>query len=207
MATFKSSTEAFLEVVKGRRTIYQLNKDLGPVSTSQIQELVKQSTLHTPSSFNSQSNRLLVLFGAEHDKLWDIVRDTLKAIVPAENWQSTADRVAGFKAGAGTILFFDDRTAVKKMQDGFPLYADKFPGFASQSLAMQQYILWATLENEGLGANLQHYNPLIDQKVAAEWGVPETWELNAQLVFGGRGGEAGPKEFQAIEERVKVFGA
>ena len=36
---------------------------------------------------------------------------------------------------------------------------------------------------------------------------PRLWKLNAQLVFGGRGGEAGPKEFQPIEERYKVFGA
>lgn len=72
---------------------------------------------------------------------------------------------------------------------------------------MTQFAIWTALEAEGLGANLQHYNPLIDEKVAAQWNVPKDWVLNAQLVFGAPGGEAGEKVFQDLGERVKVFGA
>ena len=115
--------------------------------------------------------------------------------------------MAMFKGAAGTILFFDDEEVVRGMQAKFSAYADRFPTWASQSNAMQQYLLWTALELEGLGANLQHYNPLIDQKVASTWGLPETWKLSAQLVFGGKTGEAGEKQFQPVEERVKVFGA
>jgi predicted oxidoreductase (fatty acid repression mutant protein) len=93
------------------------------------------------------------------------------------------------------------------MQDNFALYADKFPGWATQSNAMTQLAIWTALELEGLGANLQHYNPLIDAKVQAEWKVPEDWVLNAQLVFGTPTAPAGDKEFAPIEDRVKVFGA
>ena len=93
------------------------------------------------------------------------------------------------------------------MQQKFPLYADKFPIWALQSDAMLQFTLWTALEAEGLGANLQHYNPLIDSRVASEWKIPDNWQLNAQLVFGGRTGAAGPKDQLPIEDRVKVFGA
>lgn len=203
----KLGADAFLQFVKARRTIYPLTKNLGSVTTGRVQELVREATLHTPSSFNSQSNRLLVLFGTEHDKLWDITRKALKAIVPEANWSQTETRIAGFQGAAGTILFFDDEPTVQNFQSQFPPYADKFPIWANQSNAIQQFILWTALEVEGLGANLQHYNPLIDQQVAAEWKVPASWKLNAQLVFGGRGGEAGEKEFKPVEERVKVFGA
>ena len=72
---------------------------------------------------------------------------------------------------------------------------------------MTQYTIWTALEAEGLGANLQHYNPLIDAKVAAEWNVPKNWELNAQLVFGTPAGEPGEKTFMDVGERFKVFGA
>lgn len=73
---------------------------------------------------------------------------------------------------------------------------------------MHQFAIWTALEAEGLGANLQHYNPLIDEKVAAQWGIDADWVLSAQLVFGKREGEAGPKEVSTIEgERFKVFGA
>lgn len=51
---------------------------------------------------------------------------------------------------------------------------------------MHQYVLWTALEAEGAGANLQHYNPLVDAKVQSTWNVDPAWELKAQLVFGGR---------------------
>jgi hypothetical protein len=34
---------------------------------------------------------------------------------------------------------------------------------------MHQLLLWAALEAEGLGANTQHYNPLIDEEVSKFW--------------------------------------
>ncbi|KAF9775040.1 hypothetical protein IL306_006865 [Fusarium sp. DS 682] len=202
----KLSANALIELAKNRRSIYTLSKNL-PITTQRITEIVNQTTLETPSSFNSQSNRVVVLYGAEHDKLWDITADTLKAIVPAETWEGTAKRISGFKAAAGTVLFYVDNTAVEAMQTKFAIYADRFPPWAVQSVGMQQYLLWTALEAEGLGANLQHYNPLIDEKVAETWKVPSTWTLNAQLVFGGKTGEAAPKDYAPLEERVKVFGA
>ena len=41
------------------------------------------AVLHTPSAFNSQSARIVVLFGEDHKKLWDITEETLKVIVGA----------------------------------------------------------------------------------------------------------------------------
>ncbi|KAI2621763.1 Nitroreductase [Hypoxylon sp. NC1633] len=200
------SASAVLDLAKTRRTFYALNKEL-TISKERIEEIVKESIFQTPSSFNSQSNRILVLFGAEHDKLWDFATEILKTIVPEESWKHTADRMAMFKAGAGTVLFFEDQDVINGMQAKFPLYSDKFPVWALQSDGMIQYVIWTALTAEGLGANLQHYNPLIDVKVASEWGIPDNWKLNAQLVFGGRTGEAGPKDQLPIADRLKVFGA
>ncbi|KAH6603325.1 nitroreductase family [Trichoderma cornu-damae] len=202
----KLSSDLLFQMAKVRRSIYPLTKDL-PISTSRIHDIVKEATLHTPSSFNAQTNRAVVLFGGEHEKLWDITSDTLKAIVPEEQFKATADKLALFKGAAGTVLFYEDTAATKGLQDKFALYADRFPPWAAQSLGMEQLLVWTALEVEGLGANLQHYNPLIDAKVAETWKVPSTWRLDAQLVFGGKTSEAGPKEFQDIEERVKVHGA
>ena len=49
---------------------------------------------------------------------------------------------------------------------------------------MHQFVLWTALESEGLGCNLQHYNPLPDERAAATWTLPSEWSLKAQLVFG-----------------------
>lgn len=57
---------------------------------------------------------------------------------------------------------------------------------------MAQFILWTALNKEGLGVNLQHYNPPIDKRLETDFDVPETWSLKAQMVFGKP--EAGPME-------------
>jgi len=125
----------FLKTIASRRTYYALNNNL-PISTGRVQEIVSEAIRHVPSSFNSQSNRAVVLFGAEHDKLWDITTETLKAIVPEDKWEPTANKMAMFKAGAGTILFFEDQEAVRGMQSRFAAYADRFPIWALQSDGM-----------------------------------------------------------------------
>lgn len=72
---------------------------------------------------------------------------------------------------------------------------------------MHQYALWSALEAEGLGVNLQHYNPLIDTRLEGMYGVPATWSLKAQMVFGTPTGAPGEKTFKpVVGERVRVFG-
>ena len=71
---------------------------------------------------------------------------------------------------------------------------------------MHQYLLWTALEAEGLGVNLQHYNPLIDTRIESEFDVPATWSLKAQMVFGKNVGAPKEKDFGDVEGRVKVVG-
>ncbi|KAH8805643.1 putative nitroreductase family protein [Xylogone sp. PMI_703] len=196
-------------VIKNRRTYYALEKS-SPISNERIQEIVKNAVLHVPSSFNFQPVRVVVLFGAEHDKFWEAVKTTLKPLVPdATAWAASEARVNGFKAGYGTVLFFESKKVTEAQQAQFPLYAPKFPIWTTQSDAMHQYAVWLALEADGLGANLQHYNPLVDEFVQKTWGIDPDWELNAQLVFGTPVAGKGPNEktFQPLEDRVKVFGA
>jgi predicted oxidoreductase (fatty acid repression mutant protein) len=199
----------FLDAVAHRRSIYALTKS-SPISDDRIEEIVSQLVKDVPSSFNSQSSRLVLLLKDEHDKFWDIVRDALKAIVPEDKWESTGNRIAGFRAGYGTvslpctpetkslahrprltlllskqILFYESHAAVQALQAKIPAYADKFPEWSEHTSAMHQFAAWTALEAEGLGANLQHYNPLPDQKAAQVWDIPADWQLKAQLVFGG----------------------
>lgn len=201
-----SDLKTLQQLAEKRRSIYALSNQL-PVSNDEIVKLVEHAVLHTPSAFNSQSTRIVVLFGEDHKKLWDITEETLKVIVgDDEKFQGTKDKIAGFRAGAGTVLFFEDKGVVRNMQEAAPLYADKFPIWAHQTSAMHQYVIWTALASLDIGANLQHYNPVIDQRVADAWDIAEDWELNAQMVFGAIEQPAGDKAFQPIDERMKVFG-
>lgn len=201
-----SDLNTLQKLAEKRRSIYALSNQL-PVSNDKIVKLVEHAILHTPSSFNSQSTRVVVLFGKEHQKLWNITEDTLRKIVgDEEKFKSTKEKIAGFKAGAGTVMFFEDQSVVKSMQENAPLYADKFPIWANQTSAMHQYVIWTALASIDVGANLQHYNPVIDDKIAEAWNIDKDWALNAQMVFGAIEQPAGDKTFKPVEERMKVFG-
>ncbi|KAK9357116.1 Nitroreductase-like protein [Lipomyces starkeyi] len=198
-------SKTFLEAVCTRRTYYKLTNQ-STIPDSRIVELVNAAVLNTPSSFNSQSTRLVLLVKKEHEKLWEIAKDTLRGMLPADVFVNTEQRLNGFQKAYGTILFFESPDPVKALQEKLPMYADRFPIWSEHSSAMHQFFLWTALEAEGLGANLQHYNPLIDERVSAVWNVPADWSLKAQLVFGTPTGEPLEKTYQPLKERVFVHG-
>lgn len=198
------STEAIFEAMKKRRSIYGISKE-AVTSDERIQEIVEQVVLHTPSAFNSQTARIIILLGEKHDQLWDYTTNILKEIVPADSFEPTQQKMDSFKAGYGTILFFEDEAVIRGMQDQFQAYQDKFPVWSQQANGMHQYLIWTLLEAEGYGASLQHYNPLIDEKIKAEWDIPESWTLIAQMPFGKPTAPAGDKEFKPLEERIRTL--
>ena len=199
-------SDTFNALQKQRRSIYNLGKNVA-LSKEKLNELIKETIRNTPSSFNSQSSRAVVLFGAEHEKLWNIVLDTLRKSVPAEAFAATETKVNNcFKAGFGSVLYFEDQSVVEGLQQKFPSYADNFPIWSEQSGGMAQYAVWLALAEVGLGATLQHYNPIIDQAVAEAWDIPTNWKLRAQMPFGSIEAPAGEKTYIDEEVRFKVFG-
>ena len=89
------------------------------------------------------------------------------------------------------------------MQKKFPTYADNFPVWANQANGMLQINIWTALRELGIGANLQHYNPVIDNLVQEMFEVPKSWKLIAQMPFGGIVAEPDPKEKENIADRVR----
>jgi len=198
------TSQQFLQAVKERRSYYGISKE-EVIPQEKIEEIIAEATKHTSSAFNSQSSRVIVLFGEEHDKFWNVTEDELRKVVPAEAFQPTEEKMAAFRNGSGTVLFFEDQNVVKGLQEQFALYADKFPQYSDHASGILQFIVWTALTQEGLGATLQHYQPLINAPVQETWNVPENWELVAQMPFGKPVAEAGEKDFQPIEERMRVF--
>ncbi len=194
----------FWAAVKNRRTVYGISKE-AILSDERIQELIGEAVLHAPSAFNSQSARVIVLLNEQHDKLWNLTENILRGIVPAENFEPTAQKMAAFRNGYGTVLFFEDQTVIEGLQEQFAAYKDSFPIYSQHSSGMLQYIVWTALEAEGYGASLQHYAPLIDDQVAKEWNVPASWKLIAQMPFGKPTAPAGEKAFQPLDSRLKVY--
>ncbi|PJI36134.1 MULTISPECIES: nitroreductase family protein [Acinetobacter] len=195
----------FLDLITKRRTIYAIGKNVEQ-SPEYLSDLIQTAIKQSPSSFNSQSSRAVILFNSEHEKFWGIVADKLTSYAKdEESAAKTTAKMDSFAAGVGTVLFFEDQTVVQALQQQFPSYADNFPIWAEHSTAIAQFATWTALHTEGLGASLQHYNPIVDEQVHAEWEIPANWKLRAQLVFGSIEGEPRDKDYLADEERFKIF--
>lgn len=187
---------AIIDALKNRRSVYQLGKNL-PVSEDELISFVKQATELVPDAFNMKSARVVIALGAKQDELWDKAYDAFGGQVPRE-------KMDGFKAAAGTILYFIDEDVVKSLQEQFALYADNFPVWANQANGMLQLAVWSGLREMGVGANLQHYNPIIDGAVKDLFDVSANWKLVGQMPFGSIEAEPDAKPAEDIDVRVKV---
>lgn len=195
----------FKETLQHRRSNYALGSER-MADRGELEEMVSFALMNVPSAFNSQSSRIVLLLGSAHRRLWQIVKEVLKETVPAEAYPKSEKKVNEcFAAGYGTLLFWEDTRVVTDLQQRFALYADKFPQWSQQTSAMHQLALWCMLEDVGLGASLQHYNPLIDNRVREEWCLPDSWELVAQMPFGYPLALPEAKTHQPLAERMLVF--
>lgn len=132
---------SFMAAVKHRRTNYALGKEK-IVGADQIEELVNTAVKHTPSAFNSQSARVIVLFNEQHDRLWDIVKAEFKKIISLERFLVTEEKInQSFQSGFGIILYFEDLNVVKELQQRFPKYKEKFASWSEYSSGMLQFII------------------------------------------------------------------
>ena len=196
----------FEEALANRRSYYRLGNDR-PVTDEEIVRIIHEAVKHVPSAYNSQSTRIVLLLGDEHRRLWDIVKSILKMMLPEEIYAQTEKKIErSFANGYGTVLFFEDTSVVNKFEEAYPLYRQNFKTWSQHTSAMHQFTIWTMLEDLGFGASLQHYNPLIDEKVKHSWHLPKEWELIAQMPFGMPLEATGKKDMKPLEERVKVFG-
>ena len=96
------------------------------------------------------------------------------------------------------------RRCAKRTRPQLHTYAHAFDGFAAHAQGIAQVNVWTVLAEKGIGASLQHYNPLIDEAVKSRFEVPESWNLVAQLNFGGDAAPAGEQQRKPASERVRV---
>lgn len=188
-----------------RRSIYALGQNID-LTEAEVSELIFKTIKETPSAFNGQGSRAVILFGEANNTLWnDITASALKPLTPAEYFPNTQAKLASFAGGVGTILFFEDQDIIKGFQENVPLYAENFPVWAEQSNGMTQYATWMALAEQNIGANLQHYNPVIDEAVAAKWNIPSNWKLRAQMPFGSIENPADAKEYATVEDHFTTY--
>lgn len=197
----------YLNAMKQRRSIYALGKNVKQ-TPAELVKLIEEAIKLSPTAFNSQSVRAIITFGADSDKVWDITAAELRKLVKDDAaFAKTKEKLDSFKASFGTVLLFTDMDVIHGLEEQFPLYKDNFYDWSEQGMGGAQQAVWTALAEAGLGANLQHYNPVIDDQIKATFNVPANWRLRGQLNFGSVEQPAGDKDFMADDQRFKVFGA
>lgn len=193
------------ELVKNRRSQYAIgnNTDL---TNDEIAARITEIVRDVPTASNSQTTRIAIVFGEENVKLWDHILDVQKDVMPEEMWGFMSGVMEGAKGGVGTVLFFEDLDAVDKM----PTSPSRVEVYKQNNNANAQYATWLALTDLGLGGTLQHmnvgYEQGFDKSVKELLGLPERWEMQAQMPFGSIEGESAPKEYIADSDRVVVLG-
>lgn len=182
----------YIDAVKARRSEYVLDSD---IDVDAVVDRITEVAGAVPSAFNSQSTRLFVLTGDEHHRFWGIVEARLRAKVADDaKFAVTKAKLDGFAAAAGTILFYEVDSVPRELAEKYPSYAAMFPQWAEHADGMMQFAVWTAIRDMGYGANIQHYNPLVDADAAEAFGIPDGYRLIAQMVFGRVVEPAGPKE-------------
>lgn len=193
----------FIESLKQRHSEYRLNKEIS-LSDAELQSFLEDITRSTPSAFNSQSQRVVMLLGEAHDKVWDYLIEVMRGIVEGEQFKQTKEKITGFKNAYGTILFFDDTELTENLQKKFPLYKENFAKWSIEQNGMLQSNIWVGLSSKNIGASLQHYNELIESFVKETFDIPNTWELRAQMPFGHVVEKASAKTQLEINKRFLI---
>ena len=185
-----------IKLLESRRSVYAIS-DVLPIDESELTDTVLNVIEFVPDAFNMKSQRIVLALGDKHKELWD-------RIYKAFDGKVSEKKIKEFKAGYGTALFFIDDDVLKKLQEQEPLYADNIPIWAEQSNGMMQFSVWTALSELKIGANLQHYNPIIDDKVRELFNLPKSYRLCAQMPFGGIIAIPCPKGNQEAAKRLII---
>ena len=191
-----------MDVLRRRRSVYEFTDE--SVAPQLIETLVAGVLTLTPSAFNEETQRVLLLFGEQHLLLWQLVEDEISKTVSEKAFARSQAKINGFRKAQGTILFFDDDEATKALQAEYPLYSEAFARWSLEQNGMLQINVWNALAEQGIGASLQHYNELIAKQVETTFGVPAAWRLLAQMPFGKYQALPAPKEKQDVATRMLI---
>ena len=148
---------------------------------------------------------MVLLLEDNHKLFWDKLLLILKELVKEKDFVKTEKKIASFKAGYGTILFFDDKKTTEDLMNKYPLYKENFKKWAIEQNGMLQSNIWVGLKTKDIGASLQHYNELVEKFVYEEFNISKDWTLTAQMPFGNIIEEPKSKDKIEINKRFKIL--
>lgn len=94
--------DRYLADIKVRRTCYSLKSE-SPIDDSRIVEISHEVAKHTPSSFNCQSTRLVILLRDEHIEFWNLARQCFAATLQPAAYLEYEKKLLQRQQAYGTV--------------------------------------------------------------------------------------------------------
>jgi uncharacterized protein len=134
------STKSHLDAIASRRTIYGISNTSSPIPQSRVEEIIAHVIKHTPSSYNVQSARAVIVTGQAHKNLWTNIEENVGQALPKAAWEGHLDKfVANFKDNAiGSVVWFEDQVAIEDYKEKHKSVAAFLDAWSLQSSGMHQ---------------------------------------------------------------------
>ena len=185
-----------------RRSTYVTGKNTD-LSQEEISRAIREAAKNVPTAFNSQTSRLVVVFDDANERVWKEIYNVQKDVLDEATWGMMGPVIEGAGQGVGTILFFEDRDAVK---ENIPADEHRQNLYKQDNSSNHQYAAWLTLAELGLGGTLQHFNigyeEGFDKVIRDLLDLPESYEMIAQMPFGSIEQEYEAKDY--IDSHIQV---
>lgn len=192
------------DVIAQRQSVYEIGKNTD-VTADGVAAMLREVVGSIPSAGNSQTTRWVVVSGEKNDKVWDIIDAAQREALPEKLYEMFSPRFSQAKQGLGTILMFASRDAVASM----PTSPERSTLYKENNHGIAAYATWILLRDLNLGASLQHFNvgyeAGFDREIREYLGLPDDWELLAEMPFGSIEANGSEKDKLAPEERVLVI--
>lgn len=185
VTTIESLTEEYppdlQTLLERRRSIRRLRP--GPFTLGTKQRLLDAIQL-TPAAFNLPPWHV-VLISDTREAFWDVVEEGFRSNLEGDRLQRYLDRLEGFRPGVAIALIYEDRSVHPALRDAWQISDEQATSFVQQGLGMLQLSIWLSLTAEGLVTSLQHWDWLLEDRIATFAGLStQRYRLAAAMPIG-----------------------
>jgi uncharacterized protein len=135
-----AASKPLLDAMKDRRSIYATSPENPPTNIARVEEIVTHVIKHSPSPFNYQFARSVILSGEAHKKFWSVVYDGTQKAVPAAAWEGHLQNFCKMFRDTtwGTVMWFEDEETLDKFKADKPEVSFLAESWSDQSSGMHQ---------------------------------------------------------------------
>lgn len=174
--------KSFVDAIRKCQSIEILGKKVH-FSQNYLSALILEAIKSCPSIQSVNTLRYMIVYNTSHQTFWNLVEQEQRQHIPQHLFEANSHKIQNYKDALGTLLLFEDQSALQQLGKKFPLQAEHHSAWSTQSLGMTSLAVWSTLADMGLGVNQLQYVG-VDQRLQQQLNVPLAWKIKSQLVFG-----------------------